>query len=39
MGFVNFVAGNKGQMMILKNGLVPSIAPVRMVEITTDNQQ
>lgn len=39
MGFVNFVAGQKGQLMILKNGLIPSIAPVRMVEITTDNQQ
>ena len=39
MGFVNFVAGNKGQLMILKNGLIPSIAPVRMVEITTNNQQ
>jgi phosphate transport system substrate-binding protein len=35
MGFVNFVAGNKGQLMILKMGLVPSIAPVRMVEINT----
>ena len=35
MGFVNFVAGNKGQLMILKAGLIPSIAPVRMVEINT----
>lgn len=35
MGFVNFVAGNKGQLMILKMGLIPSIAPVRMVEINT----
>lgn len=35
MGFVNFVAGNNGQLMILKAGLIPSIAPVRMVEINT----
>ncbi len=35
MGFVSFVAGQKGQLMILKAGLIPSIAPVRMVEINT----
>jgi phosphate transport system substrate-binding protein len=35
MGFVNFVAGQNGQLMILKAGLIPSIAPVRMVEINT----
>ena len=35
MGFVSFVAGKKGQLMILKAGLIPSIAPVRMVEIQT----
>ncbi|MBA3705652.1 MAG: phosphate ABC transporter substrate-binding protein, PhoT family, partial [Bacteroidetes bacterium] len=35
MGFVSFVAGDKGQLMILKAGLIPSIAPVRMVEINT----
>jgi len=28
MGFVHFVAGDKGQLMILKAGLVPAIAPV-----------
>jgi phosphate transport system substrate-binding protein len=33
MGFVSFVAGDKGQLMILKSGLVPAIAPVRLVEI------
>lgn len=33
MGFVSFVAGEKGQRIILKMGLVPSIAPTRMVEI------
>jgi phosphate transport system substrate-binding protein len=36
MGFVSFVAGDKGQLMILKAGLIPAIAPVRLVEITTD---
>ncbi|OFY86960.1 MAG: hypothetical protein A3F72_02030 [Bacteroidetes bacterium RIFCSPLOWO2_12_FULL_35_15] len=35
MGFVSFVAGDKGQLMILKAGLIPSIAPVRLVEINT----
>ncbi len=34
MGFVSFVAGEKGQLMILKAGLVPSIAPTRMVRIS-----
>jgi phosphate transport system substrate-binding protein len=33
MGFVSFVAGDKGQLMILKAGLVPAIAPVRLVEV------
>jgi phosphate transport system substrate-binding protein len=36
MGFVSFVAGDKGQLMILKSGLVPAIAPVRMVEINIE---
>lgn len=35
MGFVSFVAGDKGQLMILKAGLIPAIAPVRLVEINT----
>lgn len=35
MGFVSFLAGEKGQIMILKAGLVPSISPVRVVEINT----
>jgi phosphate transport system substrate-binding protein len=33
MGFVSFVAGDKGQRIILKMGLIPSIAPTRMVVI------
>jgi phosphate transport system substrate-binding protein len=36
MGFVSFVAGDKGQLMILKAGLVPAIAPVRLVHINTN---
>jgi phosphate transport system substrate-binding protein len=32
-GFASFVAGDKGQRIILKSGLVPAIAPVRIVEI------
>jgi len=34
MGFVSFVAGDKGQRIILKMGLIPAIAPTRMVEIS-----
>lgn len=33
MGFVSFVAGEKGQRIILKMGLVPSISPTRLVEV------
>ncbi len=36
MGFVHFVAGDKGQLMILKAGLIPAIAPVRMVNINME---
>jgi phosphate transport system substrate-binding protein len=32
-GFTAFVAGNKGQSIILKAGLVPATMPVRLVEI------
>ncbi|MES2591459.1 MAG: substrate-binding domain-containing protein [Bacteroidota bacterium] len=35
MGFVAFVAGEKGQIMILKSGLVPAVAPVRLIEVNT----
>lgn len=35
MGFVSFVAGEKGQLMILKAGLIPSVAPVRLIEVNT----
>ena len=33
MGFVSFVAGEKGQLIILKSGLIPAIAPVRIIEM------
>lgn len=33
MGFVSFVAGKKGQLMILKSGLVPAIPPERFIEV------
>lgn len=36
MGFVSFVAGDKGQLMILKAGLIPAIAPVRMVQVNVE---
>lgn len=32
-GFAAFVAGDKGQRIILKSGLVPAIAPVRIIEV------
>jgi phosphate transport system substrate-binding protein len=31
-GFIRYVAGNKGQLIVLKAGLVPYTMPVRMVE-------
>lgn len=36
MGFVSFVAGEKGQLMIQKAGLIPAIAPARFVEVKTN---
>lgn len=34
-GFISFVAGQKGQLMFLKSGLVPAIRQERMIEINT----
>ncbi len=31
-GFASFIAGDKGQRIILKSGLVPTMAPIRIVE-------
>jgi phosphate transport system substrate-binding protein len=32
-GFIAFVAGDKGQRIVLKSGMVPATMPVRLVEI------
>ena len=32
-GFVSFIAGDKGQRIVLKSGLVPATMPVRLVQI------
>ena len=32
-GFASFVAGDKGQRIILKSGLIPATAPVRIISI------
>lgn len=36
MGFVSFVAGDKGQLMILKAGLIPAVAPIRLVQVNIE---
>jgi phosphate transport system substrate-binding protein len=36
-GFSSFVAGDKGQRIILKSGLVPASQPVRLVELRNNN--
>lgn len=35
-GFMSFIAGEKGQRIVLKAGLVPATMPVRIVEISRD---
>ena len=35
-GFEAFVAGEKGQLIILKAGMVPATQPIRMVKITNE---
>lgn len=35
-GFLSFIASDKGQLVVLKAGLVPATMPVRIVEITYD---
>jgi len=34
-GFISFVAGQKGQLMLLKSGLVPAMRQERVIEINT----
>jgi phosphate transport system substrate-binding protein len=36
-GFASFVAGDNGQRIILKSGLVPASVPVRLVELKNQN--
>lgn len=36
-GFASFVAGDKGQRIILKAGLVPVTMPIRVVQISREN--
>lgn len=35
-GFVSFVAGDQGQRIILKSGLVPATMPIRLIQIKKD---
>lgn len=35
-GFVAFIASDKGQLIILKAGMVPATMPIRMVKITNE---
>ena len=32
-GFISFVAGEKGQRIILKSGIVPAAMPIRLIQI------
>jgi len=36
-GFMAFVAGDKGQRVVLKAGLVPATMPIRIVEVSQDS--
>jgi phosphate transport system substrate-binding protein len=35
-GFVNFMIGEKGQLLIQKSELVPARSPIRLIQITTE---
>ncbi len=37
-GFTAFVAGDKGQRIIMRAGLVPAVAPVRVVYVNTNSE-
>jgi phosphate transport system substrate-binding protein len=34
--FVNFVAGEKGQLIVLKSGMVPAFPPQRIIQVTNN---
>lgn len=35
-GFISFAASDKGQRIILKSGIVPAIAPIRLIQVRKD---
>jgi len=35
-GFATFVGSDKGQRIILKDGLVPANSPIRLIEVNTN---
>ncbi len=35
-GFIQFVAGDKGQRIVLKSGMLPATMPIRLVEISKE---
>jgi len=35
-GFISWLAGEKGQRIILKSGLVPSTMPIRLIQVKTE---
>jgi phosphate transport system substrate-binding protein len=37
-GFASFVAGDKGQLVVLKGGLLPATMPIRLVELKNQSQ-
>jgi phosphate transport system substrate-binding protein len=39
LGFTSFAAGDKGQRIVLKAGLLPATMPIRLVEVDNENLQ
>ncbi|SFK92123.1 phosphate ABC transporter substrate-binding protein, PhoT family [Porphyromonadaceae bacterium KH3CP3RA] len=35
-GFFNFIAGDRGQRIILKSGILPANRPIRLIQVTQD---
>lgn len=35
-GYVNFIQGDKGQLIVQKSGLMPANSPVRMIQVRTE---
>ncbi len=35
-GFFNFIAGDRGQRIVLKSGILPANRPIRLVQVTED---